>query len=110
MLAAQASPADRNKPVARAFFEEVLGQGKLDHYKDSHCADFVAHAGARNATADEDLGFAVEERKALLDMSVRVEKTVLEKDMVAVYWFASEPIPKPAWACPRPGRRSMSTA
>ena len=30
----------RNKQIARSFFEEVLGQARLDRYAESHCEDF----------------------------------------------------------------------
>jgi hypothetical protein len=45
-LPCQAQPAseqEKNKTVARAFFEEVLGQGKLERYTDFHTADYVGH-------------------------------------------------------------------
>jgi steroid delta-isomerase-like uncharacterized protein len=88
-LARSASEQERNKAVARSFFEEVLGQGKLDKYSESHTADFVAHAGDRSFTLEEDLAFAREERKALPDMSITVNQMVAEGDRVAVYWTAS---------------------
>jgi hypothetical protein len=43
-----ASEQEKNKTIARAFFEDVLGQGKLEKYSDSHTADFVAHGSERD--------------------------------------------------------------
>jgi steroid delta-isomerase-like uncharacterized protein len=80
---------ERNKQVARAFFEEVLGQGQLDKYAESHAKDFVAHGENHEYTLEEDMAAAKEERKALPDMKVKVNQILAEKDLVAVYWTAS---------------------
>jgi hypothetical protein len=67
-LAQQPAEQERNKQIARSFFEEVLGQGHLDRYAESHSEDFVAHAENHKATLEEDIAAAREERKALPDM------------------------------------------
>ena len=54
--AQSASDQEKNKAVARTFFEEVLGQGKLEKYSDFHAADFVAHGSERNFTVSETSG------------------------------------------------------
>jgi steroid delta-isomerase-like uncharacterized protein len=83
------SEQEKNKAVARSFFEDVLDQGHLDRYPESHSADFVAHAGDHDATLAEDMAAAGEERKALPDMRVKINQLVAEGDMVVVYWRAS---------------------
>jgi len=88
-LAQSGSDQERNKAVARSFFEEVLGQGKLEKYSESHAKDFVAHAGGRTFTLEEDLAYARGERKALPDMSFRVNRMVAEKDLVVVHFTVS---------------------
>jgi len=88
-LAQPATEQDRNKEVARSFFEDVLGQGRLDKYGESHAKDFVAHTRDHDAALEEDMAAAREERKALPDMSVRVNEMVAERDLVAVYWTAT---------------------
>jgi steroid delta-isomerase-like uncharacterized protein len=80
---------ERNKEVARNFFEDVLGQGHLDKYVESHAKDFVAHGENHDATLEEDMAEAKEERKALPDMKVEVNQILAERDLVAVYWTAS---------------------
>jgi steroid delta-isomerase-like uncharacterized protein len=85
-LAQPGSEQERNKAVTRSFFEDVLGQGQLDKYGESHAKDFVAHARDHDATVEEDMAAAREERKALPDMSVRVNQMVAEGDLVAVHW------------------------
>jgi len=84
-LAQPANEQERNKAVAQNFFEEVLSHGQLDKYGEFHSKDFVAHSGDRNATLEEDLAYAREERKALPDMSFRVNRIVAERDLVAVH-------------------------
>jgi len=88
-MAQQAGEQERNKQVARSFFEEVLGQGHLDRYAESHAKDFVAHAGDHDATLEEDMAIAREERKAFPDMKITVDQILAERDLVAVRWIAS---------------------
>ena len=87
--AQQARVQERNKEVARSFFEEVLGQGHLNKYAESHAKDFVAHGENHEATLEEDIAAAKEERKALPDMNVKVNQILAEQDLVAVYWTVS---------------------
>ena len=88
-FARSASEQERNKHVARNFFEDVLGQGRLDKYPESHAKDFVAHGASRDFTLDEDMAFARDERQALPDMSITVKQMIAEGDRVAVYWTAA---------------------
>jgi steroid delta-isomerase-like uncharacterized protein len=77
---------ERNKEVARSFFDEVIGQGRLDKYAESHAKDFVAHGENRDGTLEDDMAAAREERKALPDMKVKVNQILADNDLVAVYW------------------------
>jgi steroid delta-isomerase-like uncharacterized protein len=88
-MAQQTGDRERNKQVARTFFEEVLGQGRLDKYAESHSKDFVGHGDNHEYTLEEDLAAAKEERKALPDMTVKVNRILAERDLVAVDWTAS---------------------
>jgi restriction endonuclease len=83
-LAQQAGEQIRNKEIARSFFEDVLDQGRFDKYAESHAKDFVAHAGNHDATLEEDIAAAREERKALPDLRVSVNQILAERDLVAV--------------------------
>jgi steroid delta-isomerase-like uncharacterized protein len=85
----QAGVEERNKEVARSFFEVVLGQGHLEKYAESHAKDFVAHGENHEYTLEEDMAAAKEERKALPDMTVKVNQILAEQDLVAVYWTSS---------------------
>ena len=85
----QAGVQQRNKEVARSFFEVVLGQGHLEKYEESHAKDFVAHGENHEYTLEQDLAAAKEERRALPDMTVKVNHILAEQDLVAVYWTSS---------------------
>jgi len=88
-MAQKAGELERNKQVARSFFEEVLDQGHLEKYAESHTKDFVAHASDHDATLEEDMGMANEERKAFPDLRMKVNEILAERDLVVVYWTAS---------------------
>lgn len=101
----QAGEQERNKQTARSFFEEVLDQGRFDKYADSHAKDFIAHAGDHEATLEEDIAAAKEERKALPDMKVWVNEIVAESDLVSVYWSASGTNTQAAMGLPATGKK-----
>ena len=105
VLAQQAGEQERNKQIARSFFEDVLDQGRFDQYAASHAADFVAHAGDHEATLEEDIAAAKEERKALPDMKVTVNQILAERDLVAVYWTASGTNTAAGMGFPATGRK-----
>ncbi|MFZ0774534.1 MAG: ester cyclase [Candidatus Sulfotelmatobacter sp.] len=106
-LPCQAQPAseqEKNKTVARTFFEEVLGQGKLEKYSESHTADFVGHSAERDFTLAEDLAAAREERKALPDMQFAVNHMVAEGDLVVVHWTVWGTNTQPGMGLPATGK------
>ncbi len=88
-VAQQGGEQEKNKQIARSFFEEVLDQGRFDLYAESHAKDFVAHGENRDGTLDDDMAAAREERKALPDMRVKVNQILADRDLVAVYWNVS---------------------
>ena len=104
-LAQPASEQERNKAVARSFFEEVLGQGQLDKYAEFHAKDFVAHAKGHDAVLEEDMAAAREERKALPDMTVRVNQMVAEGDLVAVRWTVTGTNTQAGMGLPATGKK-----
>lgn len=87
-MAKQGAEQEKNKQTARSFFD-VLDQGRLDKYAESHAKDFVAHGRDHDGTLEEDMAAAKEERKALPDMRMRVNQILAERDLVAVHWTAS---------------------
>ncbi|MGO8987228.1 MAG: ester cyclase [Candidatus Korobacteraceae bacterium] len=105
LVAQPAGEQERNKQISRSFFEEVLDQGQFDKYAASHAPDFVAHAGDHDATLEEDIAAAKEERKALPDMRVHVNQMIAEGDLVAVYWTAAGTNTQAGMGFPATGRK-----
>ena len=87
-IGAPTNDQDKNKEIARTFFEEVLGQGHLEKYAESHPKDFVARGENHDYSLEEDMAAAKEERHAMPDMKIRVNQILAERDLVAVYWTA----------------------
>ena len=104
-LARPASEQDKNKETARTFFEEVLGQGHLERYAESHAKDFVAHGKDQDASLDEDMAAAKEERRIVPDLKVRVNQILAERDLVAVYWTAWGTNTQPGMGLPGTGKK-----
>jgi steroid delta-isomerase-like uncharacterized protein len=102
--AQSASDQERNKAVARAFFEEVLSTGKLEKYSEFHTPDFVAHGTDRDFTLDEDLAMAREERAALPDIQFTISHVVADADLVVVRWTVSGTNTHPGMGLPATGR------
>jgi predicted ester cyclase len=71
----------------------------------SHAADFVAHAGERTATLEEDMAAAREERKALPDLHIKILQMLAERDLAAVYWMASGTNTQEGLGFPATGRK-----
>ena len=76
---------ETNKAVARSFFEQVLDQGHLEKYAESHAPDFVAHGRTKDGTLEEDMAAAREERKAAPDLHFKINEIIAERDLVLVY-------------------------
>ncbi len=100
-----AAEKEKNKAVARKFFEEVLGQGKLEKYSDSHTTDFVAHGSDRDFTLAEDIRAAREERTAMPDMQIAINHVFAEGDLVAVHWTAWGTNTQPGMGLPATGKK-----
>lgn len=100
---------DRNKAVARSFFEQVLDQGRLEKYAESHAPNFVAHGGTHDATLDEDRADAREERKTAPDLHFKINEIMGERDLVLVYWTASGTNTHEGMGFPATGKRFTTT-
>ncbi len=96
---------EKNKAVARQFFEEVLSRGTLEKYSESHTTDFVAHGTDRDFSLAEDMSAAREERTALPDLQVAVNHALAEGDLVAVHWTAWGTNTQPGMGLPATGKK-----
>ena len=102
--AQSSSELEKNKNVVRSFIE-VLDQGKLEKYSESHAADFVAHGSTHDATLEEDMAAARDERQAMPDMRATVNQMVAEGDLVAVHWTVAGTNTQPGMGFPATGKK-----
>lgn len=90
MTAASPASADveANKITASRVLLEKMGRGDFSKLDEIYGAGFVAHAGGRKATLEEDnlSGRAI--RTAVPDLQVMVDHLIGEDDLVAVRWRA----------------------
>ena len=103
--AQSASEPEKNKAVARAFFEEVLSPGRLEKYAESHATDFVGHGSGRDYTLEQDLAIARDERTAMPDMQFAINHVVAEGDLVVVHWTAWGTNTQPGMGLPATGKK-----
>ena len=104
-LAQNATQQERNKQVVRSFFLDVLDKGNFDKYPESHAKDFVAHASTHDATLEEDMAAARDERHAMPDLHITVNQILAEGDLVSVYWTASGTNTQPGMGFPATGKK-----
>jgi steroid delta-isomerase-like uncharacterized protein len=84
----QAGSAE-NVLTARRVLLEYLAQGHFHGAADIYGRDFVAHGASFNYTLEQDQAATRAWREALPDLKVTVERTVADKDLVAVHWMAT---------------------
>jgi steroid delta-isomerase-like uncharacterized protein len=82
----QVSRQEMNKAVARRVFEEIFNQGNFQVANEIYAPDFVNHGLHRDASLQEDQGWARWEKQALPDLKMTVDLMVAEGDLVTVVW------------------------
>jgi predicted ester cyclase len=85
---APAGTAD-NVRTARRYFLENMAGGRFEHTDAMFAPDFVAHGADVNYTLAQDVDATSSWRVAIPDLKVTVERTVADKDLVAVHWKAT---------------------
>ncbi len=70
----------------------------------------MAHGENHEATLEEDIAAAKEERKALPDMNVKVNQILAEQDLVAVYWTVSGTNTQAGMGFPATGKKTRLMA
>lgn len=80
---------ERNKPVARAVFEEILTKGKIAENERLYDPAFAARGLTRDASRAEDRAASEGWRQAFPDLTMKVLRVVAECDHVAVHWEGS---------------------
>lgn len=94
LVACQAIPpagvggADQEQ-LARRVLLECLAQGRCETLEGRYTADFIAHGASANYTLAQDMAATRSWRAAMPDLAVSIERTVVDKDIVAVHWKAA---------------------
>ncbi len=93
MLAALPSPAAQagspdNVRTAKRVFLELMAQGRLARPEETYAPDYIAHAASFNYTLERDTASTRSWHEAMPDLQVTVERTVADRELVAVHWRA----------------------
>lgn len=75
-----------NVRSARRVFLEGMASGSFTNLRSLYAPDFVAHSASFNYTLDQDLEASSSWHAAMPNLTVKVERTVADGDMVAVHW------------------------
>jgi steroid delta-isomerase-like uncharacterized protein len=81
----QAGTSD-NVRIAQRVFIENMAAGRFDRLNEIYGPNFVAHGASANYSLEQDIASTRSWRAAMPDLKVTVERTVAEKDLVAVHW------------------------
>jgi steroid delta-isomerase-like uncharacterized protein len=75
-----------NVRTAKRVFLENMATGHCDHPGEIYGPGFVAHGASANYSLEQDLAATQSWRTAMPNLKVAVERTVAERDLVAVHW------------------------
>jgi steroid delta-isomerase-like uncharacterized protein len=78
---------ERNKAVARAVFEDILGRGKVDEYESLYGPGYISHGSRGDVGRDQDRASVENWRQAFPDLRITVEQVIAEGDLVAVHFI-----------------------
>ena len=85
--AGRAGTQDNVRTATRVFLEK-MGEGRFDRLNEIYAPGFVAHGASRDYDLEQDNESSRSWRTALPDLKVAVQRTVANKDFVAVHWKA----------------------
>jgi steroid delta-isomerase-like uncharacterized protein len=77
-----------NTRTAKRVFLEGMATGNLEPLRDLYAPDFVGHAAVWKYTAQQDMDSTASWHTAMPDLTVTVERTVADRDSVALHWRA----------------------
>lgn len=85
-----AAPAggDGHERLARQVLTECLGQGRCDSLDRLFAPGFVAHGASAEYTLEQDIAATRSWRTAMPDLVLTIERSVADRDVVAVHWKA----------------------
>ncbi len=77
-----------NVRTAKRVFLENMATGRFDDAAEIYGPGFVAHGASFKYNLEQDEAATRSWREAMPDLKVTVERTVGDKDLVAVHWLA----------------------
>lgn len=75
-----------NVRTAKRVFLENMAAGRFERLEEIYGRNFVAHGASADYTLEQDSAATKSWRAAMPDLKVTVERTVADKDLVAVHW------------------------
>jgi steroid delta-isomerase-like uncharacterized protein len=84
-LGAGAGTSDNVRTAKRVLLES-MAEGRFDRLGEIYGPNFVSHGASADHTLEQDSAATRSWRAALPDLKVTIERTVADKDLVAVHW------------------------
>ncbi len=84
---ARADSAD-NVRTAKRVFLELMAEGRLERPAEAYTPDYIAHAASLDYPLEPDMASTRSWHEAMPDLKVTVERSVADRNMVAVHWRA----------------------
>ena len=84
-LGAGADTPDNVRTAKRVLLES-MAEGRFDRLGEIYGPNFVSHGASADHTLEQDSAATRSWRAALPDLKVTIERTVADKDLVAVHW------------------------
>jgi steroid delta-isomerase-like uncharacterized protein len=75
-----------NVRIAKRVLLENMAQARFERLDEIYAPGFVAHGASANYNLEQDTAATRSWREAMPDLKVTVERTVAERDLVAVHW------------------------
>jgi len=82
---ARAGSADNVRTAKRVFLES-MAEGHFEGLQRIYAPNFVAHGASADYSLEQDSAATASWRAAMPDLKVTVERTVADRDLVAVHW------------------------
>ena len=75
-----------NVRTAKRVLLESMAEGRFDRLDEIYGPNFVSHGASADHTLEQDSAATRSWRAAMPDLKVTIERTVADKDLVAVHW------------------------
>jgi predicted ester cyclase len=72
--------------TAKRVLMESMAEGRFDRLGEIYGPNFVSHGASADHTLEQDSAATRSWRAAMPDLKVTIERTVADKDLIAVHW------------------------